>query len=151
MIEGDKYKMRLIAGEAFDEISPVETYSPIYYLAVEAEAGAEIPMPAGYDDNAVYGLSGAFAADNKQFSSQTMVVFSASAAPVLKVLEPARLMLLGGEQLGKRHIWWNLVSSEQSRIEKAKADWTSSAEAGFKDSVFHLPPDETEFIPLPDK
>ena len=132
VIEGDKYAMRLIAGEAFDELSPVQTYSPMYYLAVEAEAGAEIPVPVGYPDNAAYGLSGSFSMDGETYGSQNMVVFSANSSPVLKVTEPARLMLLGGEQLGKRHIWWNLVSSEQTRIEKAKADWRDIRRSRFQ-------------------
>jgi hypothetical protein len=38
----------------------------------------------------------------------------------------------------------------QKRIDQAKADWKASAENGFKDTVFTLPPSETEFIPLPE-
>jgi hypothetical protein len=50
-------------------------------------------------------------------------------------------MLLGGEPLGPRHIWWNFVSSRQDRIEQAKADWQSGR--------IHLPlHDDQEFIPL---
>ena len=56
---------------------------------------------------------------------------------------PARLMLLGGANIGQRFIWWNLVSSRQERIEQAKADWKSGRMA--------LPQDDHgEFIPLPD-
>jgi hypothetical protein len=52
-------------------------------------------------------------------------------------------MLLGGEPLGPRHIWWNFVSSRQDRIEQAKADWQSGR--------IHLPlNDDREFIPLPE-
>ena len=59
-------------------------------------------------------------------------------------------MILGGEPLGPRHIWWNLVSTSQERIEQAKADWRAAAEAGFPaDGAFPLPPGESEFIPLP--
>jgi hypothetical protein len=52
-------------------------------------------------------------------------------------------MLLGGEPLeGRRHIWWNFVSSSPERIEQAKDDWKSGR---------FLPViDETEFIPLPE-
>jgi hypothetical protein len=50
---------------------------------------------------------------------------------------------LGGAKLdGERHIWWNLVSSSQARIDQAKADW--------KAGRFAKVPDETEFIPLPE-
>lgn len=52
-------------------------------------------------------------------------------------------MLLGGEPLGPRHIWWNFVSSRKERIEQAKADWQRGK--------IHLPlNDDQEFIPLPE-
>ncbi len=51
-------------------------------------------------------------------------------------------MLLGGEPLGERFIWWNFVSSRKERIERAKADWQAGR--------IMLPPnDNQEFIPLP--
>ena len=52
-------------------------------------------------------------------------------------------MLLGGEPLGERFIWWNFVSSRKERIEQAKEDW--------KQGRIILPPnDNKEFIPLPE-
>jgi hypothetical protein len=52
------------------------------------------------------------------------------------------LILLGGEPLGPRHIFWNFVSSRPERIEQAKTDWRAGR--------FALPPgDDQEFIPLP--
>jgi redox-sensitive bicupin YhaK (pirin superfamily) len=72
-----------------------------------------------------------------------MLVFTAGAAPTLRALEASRVMLLGGEPLGPRHIWWNFVSSRPERIEQAKADWLAGRIA--------LPTlDHDEFIPLPD-
>ena len=63
---------------------------------------------------------------------------------MIQAKENSTLMLLGGEPLGERFIWWNFVSSRKERIEQAKADW----KAGHFDKV---PGDEIEFIPLPDK
>ncbi|WP_040637846.1 pirin family protein [Microvirga lotononidis] len=52
-------------------------------------------------------------------------------------------MLLGGEPLGPRHIWWNFLSLRQDRIKQAKADWQNGR--------IHLPlNDDQEFIPLPE-
>jgi hypothetical protein len=52
-------------------------------------------------------------------------------------------MLLGGEPLGERFIWWNFVSSRRERIEQAKSDW--------KEGRIILPPnDNHEFIHLPE-
>ena len=71
-----------------------------------------------------------------------MLVFSKSADPIITAKEETTLMLLGGEPLGERFIWWNFVSSRKERIEQAKEDW--------KQGRIILPPnDNKEFIPLP--
>ncbi len=63
---------------------------------------------------------------------------------MLTALEPTVAMLLGGEPVGVRHIWWNFVSSRAQRIEEAKADWAAGR--------FALPPtDRAEVIPLPEE
>jgi redox-sensitive bicupin YhaK (pirin superfamily) len=62
----------------------------------------------------------------------------------VRATHDARMMFLGGTALeGPRHIWWNFVSSRKERIEQAKEDWKTGRFAGV--------PDETEFIPLPDR
>ena len=50
-------------------------------------------------------------------------------------------MVVGGDPVGDRHIWWKFVSSSKERIEQAKRDWQGN---GFAEV-----PGETEFIPLP--
>lgn len=150
VIEREGVLMRLIAGSAYGETSPVKTFSPIFYLGVEAQAGAEIPLTDEYAERALYILSGRAEIDGEPYDHGRMIVFDEGARPRIKALEDTQAMLLGGAPMEKRFIWWNLVSSSEARIEKAKADWTASAKAGFKDSVFTLPPDETEHIPLPE-
>jgi redox-sensitive bicupin YhaK (pirin superfamily) len=72
-----------------------------------------------------------------------MLVFPVSAQPVLTAPVASTVMLLGGEPVGPRHIWWNFVSSRRGRIEQAKADWTSGR--------IPLPTiDAEEWIPLPE-
>lgn len=59
-------------------------------------------------------------------------------------LEPAIVMLLGGESVGERFLFWNFVSSSKARIEAAKADWRAGR--------LKLPDlDHDEFIPLPEE
>ena len=72
-----------------------------------------------------------------------MPVSKKGADPLILAREETTLMLLGGEPLGERFIWWNFVSSRKERIEQAKEDW--------KLGRIILPPnDDKEFIPLPD-
>src|SRR6185437_11287252 len=101
-------------------------------------------LPVEHVERAAYVVSGTIAHDGARHSSGRMLVFSEGGEPVITAEGgPARLMLLGGANIGPRFIWWNLVSSRQERIEQAKADW--------KAGRMVLPPDDNaEFIPLPE-
>jgi hypothetical protein len=44
--------------------------------------------------------------------------------------------------VGRRHIWWNFVSSSKARMAKAKQDW--------QEGRFEMVPGDHEFIPLPE-
>lgn len=151
VIEKDGAVMRLIAGGAYGETSPVKTYSPIFYLGVEAEAGAIIALPSEYEERALYIVDGGVTVDGEAHASGRMLVFNKDANPEIRTTAASKLMLLGGAPLGKRLIWWNLVASSQDKIDRAKADWRASADNNFNDTVFSLPPGETEFIPPPEE
>jgi redox-sensitive bicupin YhaK (pirin superfamily) len=71
-----------------------------------------------------------------------MLLFVPGKPVLVAAIEPAVLMLLGGEPVGERFIEWNFVSSSRERIEEAKADWRARR--------MKLPDlDNQEFIPLP--
>jgi len=149
-VGGEGWTGRLILGSAFGETSPVAVFSPIFYVAVDAEPGAWIDLTDDHEDRAVYVVSGAVAAAGERVGTGTMAVFKPGAAARLEAASRARLMLLGGAPLGERKIWWNFVASDAARLERAKAEWAAAAEAGFPEGgVFTLPPGEEEHIPLP--
>ncbi len=150
VIEQDGAAMRLIAGSAFGETSPVRTFSEMFYLGVEAAPGAAIVLPDDHTERALYVTEGGVEVDGEPYGNATMLVFKPGSSPRITTTAASKLMLLGGAPLGKRLIWWNLVAVTQERIDQAKADWKASSENGFKNSVFTLPPGETEFIPLPE-
>jgi redox-sensitive bicupin YhaK (pirin superfamily) len=134
--------MRVIAGEAFGLRSPVRTASPLYYVHTALQAGARFGLPGGYAERAVYIVSGSVEFGAAVYPPGKLLVFTAGSEPSLRAVEASTVMLLGGEPLGQRHIWWNFVSSRKGRIEQAKADWQAGRIA--------LPPnDRDEFIPLP--
>ncbi|MDS1141549.1 pirin family protein [Pusillimonas sp. SM2304] len=134
---------RVIAGSAYGVDSPAKVHSPLFYLDVALEPEARIALPASHAERAAYVASGTIEFDGRQYQKGQMLVFAPGGTPTLKALAASRLMLLGGEPLGPRHIWWNFVSSRKERIEQAKADWQAGRIA--------LPShDNAEFIPLPD-
>lgn len=134
---------RLIAGSAYGLKSPATTRSPLFYVDASLAPGASIELPSGHVERAVYVAQGSIEAEGVQYSKGQMIVFASGATPAIKALQSSRVMLLGGEPLGPRHIWWNFVSSRKERIEQAKADWQAGRIA--------LPPmDNQEFIDLPE-
>jgi redox-sensitive bicupin YhaK (pirin superfamily) len=133
---------RLVAGEAFGARSAVKTHSPLFYAHWQLARGARAEVPDEYAERALYVAQGAVEVGQQTFRTGQMPVFSPGAHVVVSTVEPAVVMVLGGEPLGERFIEWNFVSSSRERIEQAKADWRARR--------MKLPDlDEGEFIPLP--
>lgn len=151
IIERDGVWMRLILGSAYGETSPVHTFSPIFYLHVESRTGAVFKLTDEHDERAVYVVSGEIEIDGLLFGEGNMIVLDNEASIGIRTVKDARLMICGGAHLpGERFVDWNFVSSRKDRIEKARKDWKASADGGFENTVFALPPGESEHIPLPE-
>ena len=135
--------MRLIAGEAFGLKSNLEITSPLFYLHIELAKGSRFGIPRGHSERGVYIVKGSVVVNGSRYSQGQLLVFNNGVDPVIQADEATTLMMLGGEHLGHRYIWWNFVSSRKERIEQAKEDWLQGRIA--------LPPtDNTEFVPLPE-
>lgn len=135
--------MRLIAGDAYGLKSDVKVCSPLFYLHAELQPDTKFDLPRGHSERAFYIAKGAVEVNGQIYHAGQMIVADKGEEPILQTKEKTTLMLLGGEPLGDRYIWWNFVSSRKERIETAKEDW--------KQGRFILPPnDNKEFIPLPD-
>lgn len=140
--ESDGLWARLIAGRAFGVEAKVKTHSPLYYIHWELKAGTRAGPPEGYSENALYVVRGEIEVDGRSYHAGQMLVLSPGQRPTVTAITDATVTPLGGEPLGPRFIWWNLVSSSAERIEQAKADWAAGRMA--------LPVgDDQEFIPLP--
>ena len=135
--------MRLIAGNAYGLNNKVRTNSPLFYLHVVLQQGARFGLPKEHPERGFYIVKGNVEVAGHVYHDGQMLVFNKTADPLIIAKEYTTLMLLGGEPLGERFIWWNFVSSRKERIEQAKEDW--------KQGRIILPPnDNKEFIPLPD-
>jgi redox-sensitive bicupin YhaK (pirin superfamily) len=141
-IDIDGVSVRVIIGEAYGHVSPVHAYSSTLYLECLMPKGSELALPDTYAEIGAYVVSGSVAIDDRSYGGGVMAVASADAVMTLVAEEESRVMVVGGEPLGKRYIYWNFVSSSRERIEKAKSDW--------REGKFGKIPGEDEFIPLPD-
>jgi redox-sensitive bicupin YhaK (pirin superfamily) len=134
--------VRVLVGSAFGVTSPVATLSPTVYLDIALAAGATIAIPDLASEMALYSVDADFEVDGDAVAAHQMAVLTARKSVVVRSRSSAaRIILIGGEPLGHRHIAWNFVSSRADRIAEAKADWLAQR--------FGQVPGETEFIPLP--
>jgi redox-sensitive bicupin YhaK (pirin superfamily) len=142
-LEKPGIKLRVIAGSAYGLTSPVRTYSPLFYVAVELAAGSELSLPEEYSERAVYVVKGQVTVNSEVLAPSRLAIWFGTDSVMLQAQSDALVMLLGGEPLdGQRYLWWNFVSSSEERIEQAKQTWLA-------DHQFPKVPGETEFIPLP--
>ena len=135
---------RVVIGDLDGARSPVSVFSDTLYVDLTLDAGSRFPFSAAHEERAIYILSGTLVVAGDEFAADQLLVFRPGDAITLQGgPQGCHIMLFGGAALsGKRHIWWNFVSSSKERIEQAKEEWRS----GRFDIV---PGDEEEFVPLP--
>lgn len=133
---------QLIAGSAFGLTAAARTHSPLFYAHLEMAEGSTTEIPAGHAERAVYVARGDVECGGEAHAAGRMIVVDRTASS-LRALRPSTVMLLGGEPVGERLLYWNFVSSSHERLVQAAADWRAGR--------MKLPDaDDREFIPLPD-
>jgi redox-sensitive bicupin YhaK (pirin superfamily) len=137
-------RLRIVAGRAYGEESPVRVFADTLYVAIDLDAGAETELEARHRERALYVLEGDAQLDGVDIPAMHLIVLDDGIRHRLRAKTSLKVMLLGGAPLdGSRHLWWNFVSSSKDRIEQAKQDWRNGA--------FGTIDGETEFIPLPER
>jgi len=138
--------VRVIAGHAFGERSPVPVLSDTLYCAIEMESDGALEVAPEHAERAILIAQGGVEIDGVPAQAGDLALLAGSATVVAR--GSARLMLLGGAPLGERLLWWNFVASSRERIEAAKTQWSAYATSG---GSTQFPPvvGETEFMPLP--
>lgn len=134
---------RLIAGSIDGATSRVPTHSPLFYLHWDMQAGARRALSAQYSERAVYVVSGEIEIEGHIVPEGRMIVLEPGREAPILARQASTIMLLGGEPVGERFIFWNFVSSSKDRLEQAREDW--------RQQRMTLPSgDDQEFIPLPE-
>jgi redox-sensitive bicupin YhaK (pirin superfamily) len=143
-LESEGASLTVLAGEAFEQRSPVPVHSDLMYVDVVLKPEARLPVPIEHLERAAFVLSGEIEAAGQSFAEGQLVVFSPGAQIVLQAKRGAHVMLLGGEPFPEpRHVYWNFVSSSQDRIRQATDDW--------RNGRFPRIAGETDFIILPNE
>jgi len=133
---------QLIAGSAYGLTASAETHSPLFYAHLDMAPGATAEIPGGHKERAIYIATGVVEMDGTRYEAGRMLVLGPTASRV-RAVEHAAVMVLGGEPLGERFLYWNFVSSSKDRLAQAASDWRAGR--------MKLPDaDDKEFTPLPE-
>lgn len=137
-------QLRLIVGKYNQFESPIPVYSDLFYLNGKTPKGNSYTQDLKPNhEGAIYIIKGDVEVDNKTYTRFDMISFKEGTSIEFKALTDVEFMILGGETFPeKRHIWWNFVSTDVEKIEKAKIDW--------KEQNFPSVVNEKEFTPLPE-
>lgn len=135
-------EIRVIMGGLQQVQSPVTQHSPTLYLECRLPSGETLTLPTLATELAIYVVRGAATVARHTLVVGQMAVLESHSEVRIDATQDAMLMIIGGEPVGPRHIWWNFVAATQQRMEQAKDDWRKNR--------FGSVPGDDEFIPLPD-
>lgn len=136
--------IKLVAGNAFGRTSELHAYSPMIFMVMRAADKGIFNFQGCSHEYALYVVEGEINVGEQTFKKHEMVCFKVGSSIEAQYEKDALFVLIGGEAFAeKRYIWWNLVSSDQEKIERAKEEW--------KAGTFPMVPGENEKIPLPER
>lgn len=134
--------VNLVAGSAYGYTSKLKSFSPMIFMVMRAFQEGQFSYQQLGHDYALYVVKGKVMVDDKTYEEGQMIVFKRGSAINVGHSADALFALIGGESFPEpRYIWWNLVSSDQGKIEAAKKAWI--------DGSFPQVPGDDEKIPLP--
>jgi len=132
--------IHLAVGTGWGMESPVIGASPLVLADIRLDAYSPVPISTPHAEIAVLAVDGDIAVNHDRIDTGQLAVLDTSHDLTLSGSGTA--VVLGGDPVGKRHIFWNFVHSDKDRIEQAKADWV--------DQRFPLVPDDHEpYVSLP--
>ncbi|MEM7340741.1 MAG: pirin family protein [Actinomycetota bacterium] len=132
--------IRVAVGDGWGLESPVSGSSPLVLAELSLAGGDTVPIDVDVTERAVLAVAGAITVNHAPLAAGHLAVLEPGHTVTVGGVGTA--MVLGGDPVGPRRIWWNYVHSDPERIEQAKADW---AEQRFP----LVPGDHEPWVPLP--
>lgn len=133
VLESGGFKVTVLAGTAFGQTAPTQTFSPLVGvdLACAGPARTRVPLNPAYE-HAVLVLSGALDVEGESLEPGTLLYLGQARADLeLSSQATARLLLIGGEPFAEEILlWWNFVARTQDEMVGATADWNSGRHFG---------------------
>lgn len=135
----------LVAGEGYDRKSPVPTHSPLFMVEIKTKEAYQLNTKDHLKGEiGICIVEGAIEACGKTVEKGNILVSKVEDTCQTLVKPNTHLLLFGGESFPEqRHIYWNFVSSEVEKIERAKSEWEAK--------TFPMMAHDETYVPLPGK
>jgi redox-sensitive bicupin YhaK (pirin superfamily) len=141
--------LRVVAGTAWGQASPVPVDGPTMYVDARLAAGAHLALPDEHPQRALYVIAGRVAvgagADDAAVDTAgpgEMLLFTPGASATLTATIDSHVVLLGGAPIDRDwHVWWNFAATSVTTLEASKQAW--------RDQRWPMVAGDAEFIPLP--
>lgn len=139
----DGLEIKIIAGKGFGMQSSLEVYSDLFMIDIYSKNLNNLQINGELNGEiGIVVVDGTVYSEEHKVQKGHMLISNTDDQCKLKIAPETRILLFGGEPLPEpRYLFWNFVSSNKEKLEKAKKDWE---ERRFPKVIN----DET-FIPLP--
>lgn len=113
--------IRLAAGTGWAREAPVPVSSPMILADIAIDGTGSVRLDQSHSERAVLSLEGELVVDGTPLATGFLAVLEPDAEVELSGW--GRGLMIGGEPVGPRVIFWNFVHSDPERIEAAKQAW----------------------------
>lgn len=130
VIEHRGFRVTVLAGSAFGQVSPVRVYSPLVGLDLAAPRAAHaIVVLNPQFEYAALVLQGRTHVAGAPLEPGVLLYLGTGRDSLeLECPDAAQILLLGGEPFGESILlWWNFVARTQAEMEQALADWNQGS------------------------
>lgn len=124
--------VEVLAGSAYGLASPVGVASPLAYCSLTFTGAGQAELPT-LTETAAVTIAGEVRVGSTVVPPGHLG--DVDEATTIHAAGPATVLVLGGDPLTPRHIWWNYVSSDPERIRAAHQRWQDDAFPGVPGEV----------------
>lgn len=132
--------VRVAVGTGWGLESPVSTSSPLVLAELHVVDGDPLRIDATHPERGVLAVDAGLTLAGRALTVGQLAVLEPGSHPEL--VGTGRAVLLGGDPVGHRYIWWNFVHRDREAIDAAKAAWAYQRFAP-------VPGDHDPWVPLP--
>ncbi len=129
----------VVAGSGWSLRSPIVGSSPLLEAEIRLD-DTDIRIPAEHRERALIAISGDLRVAGQRLRPGQSAVLTRGEE--VELHGSGRAMMLAGDPVGDRYIWWNFVASDRGLIDDAKRDWDAQR-------FPTVPDDHDTWVPAP--